>query len=84
MHRACTTYAQCICIVKRSGLKAEPFIRKAYHASDVSGPYLLLAPQLAISLVFFYWPAVQALRQSTLREDAVGLKTELVGMTRGC
>jgi len=43
-------------------------------------PYLLLAPQLAISLVFFYWPAAQAVRQSTLREDAFGLKTEFVGM----
>lgn len=42
-------------------------------------PYLLLAPQLAITLVFFYWPAGQALRQSTLREDAFGLKTQFVG-----
>ncbi len=43
-------------------------------------PYLLLLPQLAISLVFFYWPAAQAVRQSTLREDAFGLKTEFVGL----
>ncbi len=43
-------------------------------------PYLLLAPQLAITLVFFYWPAGQALRQSTLREDAFGLKTQFVGL----
>lgn len=43
-------------------------------------PWLLVAPQLAISLVFFYWPAVQALRQSTLREDAFGLKSEFVGL----
>ena len=40
-------------------------------------PYLLLAPQLAITLVFFYWPASQALRQSMLREDPFGLKTAL-------
>jgi sn-glycerol 3-phosphate transport system permease protein len=32
-------------------------------------PYLLVAPQLAITLVFFYWPASQALYQSMLRED---------------
>ena len=32
-------------------------------------PYLLVAPQLAISLVFFYWPAIQALNQSVRRED---------------
>ena len=43
-------------------------------------PWLLVAPQLAISLVFFYWPATQALRQSMLREDAFGLKTEFVGL----
>lgn len=42
-------------------------------------PWLLVAPQLAISLVFFYWPAVQALRQSVLREDAFGLRSEFVG-----
>jgi len=44
-------------------------------------PWLLIAPQLAISLVFFYWPALQALRQSLLREDAFGLKTQFVGLT---
>jgi sn-glycerol 3-phosphate transport system permease protein len=43
-------------------------------------PYLLLAPQVAITLVFFYWPAGQALRQSMLREDAFGLKTQFVGL----
>ena len=43
-------------------------------------PYLLLAPQLAITLVFFYWPASQALYQSVLREDAFGLKTTFVGL----
>ena len=42
-------------------------------------PYLLLAPQLAITIVFFYWPASQALNQSFLREDAFGLSTQFVG-----
>jgi sn-glycerol 3-phosphate transport system permease protein len=41
-------------------------------------PYLLLAPQLAITLVFFYWPASQALYQSMLREDPFGLKSQFV------
>jgi sn-glycerol 3-phosphate transport system permease protein len=41
-------------------------------------PYLLLAPQLLVSLVFFYWPAVQALWQSFLVQDAFGLSTEFV------
>ena len=41
-------------------------------------PYLLVAPQLAVVLVFFYWPAVQAVVQSTLRQDPFGLRTEFV------
>ena len=41
-------------------------------------PYLLLAPQLIITIVFFYWPATQALWQSFLLQDAFGLKTDFV------
>ncbi len=41
-------------------------------------PYLLLAPQIAITLVFFIWPASQALYQSLLRQDPFGLRTEFV------
>jgi len=41
-------------------------------------PYLLVAPQLAVVLVFFYWPAVQAVLQSILRQDPFGLRTEFV------
>jgi sn-glycerol 3-phosphate transport system permease protein len=41
-------------------------------------PYLLLAPQLLITLVFFYWPASQALWQSFLLQDAFGLRTDFV------
>jgi sn-glycerol 3-phosphate transport system permease protein len=43
-------------------------------------PYALLLPQLAITLVFFFWPAAQAVRQSFLREDAFGFKTTFVGL----
>lgn len=43
-------------------------------------PYFLLAPQLAVTFIFFIWPASQALYQSLLREDAFGLKTEFVGL----
>ncbi|MAU94545.1 MAG: sn-glycerol-3-phosphate ABC transporter permease UgpA [Fulvimarina sp.] len=43
-------------------------------------PYLLLAPQVAITLVFFYWPASQALYQSMLKEDPFGLKSKFVGL----
>ena len=35
-------------------------------------PYLLVAPQIVITLIFFMWPASQALYQSVLREDAFG------------
>ena len=41
-------------------------------------PYLLLAPQLAITLVFFIWPASQALWQSMLVQDAFGLSVRFV------
>ncbi|MEK9802007.1 MAG: sn-glycerol-3-phosphate ABC transporter permease UgpA [Curvibacter sp.] len=43
-------------------------------------PWLLVAPQLAIVLVFFFWPAAQALYQSVLQQDAFGTSTEFVGL----
>jgi sn-glycerol 3-phosphate transport system permease protein len=43
-------------------------------------PWALVAPQMAIILVFFFWPAGQALYQSLLREDAFGTSTEFVGL----
>lgn len=42
-------------------------------------PWVLLAPQLIIVLVFFFWPAGQALYQSVLQEDAFGTSREFVG-----
>src|SRR5258708_1093505 len=51
------------------------------HRAIFSGrllAYLLILPQFAISLVFFYWPAAQALWQSFLVQDAFGLSTEFV------
>ncbi len=41
-------------------------------------PYLLLAPQIAITVVFFFWPASQALLQSVKLEDPFGLRSEFV------
>ncbi|HMA31593.1 MAG TPA: sn-glycerol-3-phosphate ABC transporter permease UgpA [Casimicrobiaceae bacterium] len=41
-------------------------------------PYALVAPQLLVTLVFFFWPAVQALYQSLLIQDAFGAKTQFV------
>jgi sn-glycerol 3-phosphate transport system permease protein len=43
-------------------------------------PYLLVAPQIAITVVFFFWPAVQAFWYSFLLQDAFGLKTQFVGL----
>jgi sn-glycerol 3-phosphate transport system permease protein len=43
-------------------------------------PLLLLLPQLAVTAVFFFWPAAQAILQSVRREDAFGLSTRFVGM----
>jgi sn-glycerol 3-phosphate transport system permease protein len=41
-------------------------------------PYALLAPQIVITFIFFYWPASQAVWQSFLLEDAFGLSSEFV------
>jgi sn-glycerol 3-phosphate transport system permease protein len=43
-------------------------------------PALLLAPQLAVTFVFFFWPAEQAILQSVQRGDAFGLSTRFVGL----
>ncbi|MFN6953662.1 MAG: sn-glycerol-3-phosphate ABC transporter permease UgpA [Acetobacteraceae bacterium] len=42
-------------------------------------PYALLAPQLAITAVFFFWPAGEAVWYSFLRQDAFGISTQFVG-----
>jgi sn-glycerol 3-phosphate transport system permease protein len=43
-------------------------------------PYALVAPQIAITLVFFFWPAMQAVWYSFQLQDAFGLKTQFVGL----
>ena len=43
-------------------------------------PYALLAPQLVITIVFFFWPATQALYQSLLQQDPFGITVEFVGL----
>ena len=42
-------------------------------------PYLLVAPQLAVTLIFFFWPAGQALHMSVLSQDAFGQSSTFVG-----
>ena len=41
-------------------------------------PYLLVAPQIVITLVFFFWPSGQAIWQSLMTEDAFGGNTKFV------
>ncbi|CAN7591833.1 sn-glycerol-3-phosphate ABC transporter permease UgpA [Variovorax sp. LjRoot290] len=43
-------------------------------------PWALLAPQLVVITVFFFWPASQALMQSMQVQDAFGSSTEWVGL----
>ena len=43
-------------------------------------PYVLVAPQLAITIVFFFWPASQAIVQSVQQQDPFGISVEFVGL----
>src|SRR5690349_22846900 len=42
-------------------------------------PWVLVAPQMAVVLVFFFWPAGQALYQSVMQQDAFGGTSVYVG-----
>jgi sn-glycerol 3-phosphate transport system permease protein len=43
-------------------------------------PIFLLVPQLAVTFLFFFWPAGQAILQSMQAGDAFGLSTRFVGL----
>lgn len=43
-------------------------------------PWVLLAPQVTVILVFFFWPAGQALVQSLQQQDAFGTSVEWIGL----
>lgn len=51
---------------------------KRVHFGPSVLPFLLVAPQIIITIIFFIWPASQALFQSLLVEDAFGLSSEFV------
>ncbi len=53
-------------------------MQKNAYFKGLTIPFLLLLPQLAITIVFFYWPASQAVWQSFLLEDAFGISTQFV------
>ena len=43
-------------------------------------PWALVAPQLVIVLVFFFWPAAQAMYYSVQQQDAFGTQVVFVGL----
>lgn len=43
-------------------------------------PWVLMAPQLVVIAVFFFWPAYQALLQSLQQSDAFGTSVQWVGL----
>ena len=53
-------------------------MQKNAYFKGLTIPFLLLLPQLVITVLFFYWPATQAVWQSFLLEDAFGTSTEFV------
>jgi len=44
-------------------------------------PLALVAPQIAVTVIFFFWPAAQAVWYSFQLQDAFGINTEFVGLT---
>jgi sn-glycerol 3-phosphate transport system permease protein len=55
-------------------------MEKRVRFRSLTLPWLLLAPQLAVIAVFFFWPAAQALLQSVQMQDAFGTSSEFVGL----
>jgi sn-glycerol 3-phosphate transport system permease protein len=43
-------------------------------------PYALVAPQLAVTIAFFFWPAAETLYQSLLLQDPFGMSVQFVGL----
>ena len=55
-------------------------MEKRVRFRSLTLPWLLLAPQLAVSVIFFFWPAAQALLQRLQQQDAFGSSVEWVGL----
>jgi sn-glycerol 3-phosphate transport system permease protein len=55
-------------------------MEKRVHFRSSWLPFVLVAPQIAITVVFFFWPAGQALWFAFLRQDAFGLSSEFAGL----
>lgn len=44
-------------------------------------PYLLVLPQLIITVIFFFWPAFNAIKGAFYRQDAFGIYKQFVWLT---
>ena len=55
-------------------------MQKRVFFRDPVLPYLLVAPQIVITVVFFLWPSYQALENALYVEDAFGFSREFVGL----
>jgi len=56
---------------KRCFVNNETMIKRSLFSSRTL-PYLLILPQIVVTLAFFYWPAAQGLMQSVMRSDPFG------------
>ena len=50
--------------------------RAVFHSTWL--PYALILPQIAVTLIFFFWPATQAIYQSVLLQDVFAASTQFV------
>jgi len=53
-------------------------LKKRSYFTSKTLPYLLILPQILVTLTFFYWPAVQGLAQSFMLSDPFGLHNQFV------
>ena len=61
-------------------MAGHPLMEKRVRFKSRWLPWALVAPQLAIVLIFFYWPAAQALLQSVMMDAPFGGSREFVGL----
>src|SRR5437773_1105423 len=65
---------------KRGEAPYHPGMEKRVVFRSAWLPYALLAPQIAVTIVFFFWPAAQAFWYSFQIQDAFGINKEFVGL----
>ena len=61
-------------------MAGHPLMEKRVRFKSRWLPWALVAPQLASVLIFFYWPAAQALLQSVMMDAPFGGSREFVGL----